>query len=78
MTVIYLQRQLDFAFKWFQTWSIKINTKKPIAVFYSYKRSHLTRKYELNGIDLRWTKEAKYLVVIIDCIHNYTSHVKSS
>lgn len=74
--VVAVQRQLDTATKWFDTWRLKLNVQKTKAILFSRKQPE--RHLMIKGAEIPWTSTIKYLGVTIDKNLNFQAHVKST
>jgi len=71
--ILQLQRQTNLATKWFQTWRLKINTRKTITIMFNCK--HPPREINLNGHPIKWSNHVKYLGIYIDKNLTFTKHI---
>jgi Reverse transcriptase (RNA-dependent DNA polymerase). len=64
-----VQQSLALIEPWLEKWRIRINPDKCQAVVFSKKWKHINERctpIRINGSDINWTTEAKYLGVILD------------
>lgn len=73
-----LQCALDCLTQYFQKWKIKINEEKTQAVFFSRKRKscfYPSDQLNMNGINIPWSENIKYLGVHLDKKLTYEFHL---
>lgn len=64
-----VQRSIALIEPWLERWRIQINPTKCQAIIYSKKRSHLNQnvqQIQINGQNINWAHEVKYLGVTLD------------
>ncbi|GJQ66664.1 hypothetical protein Trydic_g4632 [Trypoxylus dichotomus] len=70
-----LQEDIDALIKYFHAWRIKINPSKSTAVFFQGRRTHkIPEQISIEGLPIPWSKQAKYLGVMLDESLTYKHH----
>lgn len=72
-----LQLSLDLLFSFFSQWKLKLNETKTEAIMFTRKRSLPRRFLTINGHNIQWSKQIKYLGLLLDNKLNWTPHVAS-
>jgi endonuclease/exonuclease/phosphatase (EEP) superfamily protein YafD len=75
-----LQTALNAINEYFTTWKVKINASKTQSVFFTRRRTRglPSSNLSLNGVDIEWTDEAKYLGVTLDKRLTFKSHIQKT
>lgn len=79
LAVRQVQHNLELLEDWLKKWRLNINIEKCQAVLYSKRTSHfrtLPPTLRLNGQDINWRQEAKYLGVILDKKMLFRRHIE--
>lgn len=71
-----VQRQLNAATEWFNTWRLKLNVQKTQAILFSRKRHNAHLK--VKDAKIPWTNSIKYLGVTINRKLKFNKHVDST
>lgn len=74
-TINRLQRQLDTMETWLRRNKIKVNAGKTKAVLFTRRKPELHRQLQLNGQNIAWAPETKYLGVILDSKLIFKRHI---
>lgn len=72
-----LQKALDKNRRYFHRWKIKLNENKTEAIIFTKRRPDLNVNIKIENKEISWSKNVKYLGVILDNKLNYTEHVNS-
>jgi len=66
------------AIEWFNTWRLRINPEKTMAVLFNKRQTANLRKLKLNNHQIKWTNSVKYLGLIYDKNLKFSLHIKSA
>ncbi|GJQ69104.1 hypothetical protein Trydic_g6268 [Trypoxylus dichotomus] len=70
-----LQEDIDAVVKHFHAWRIKINPSKSTAVFFQGRRTHkIPEQISIEGLPIPWSRQAKYLRVVLHESLTYKHH----
>jgi Reverse transcriptase (RNA-dependent DNA polymerase) len=75
-----LQTALNRINEYFSIWKVKANASKTQSVFFTRKRTRALPTYNLtlNGANIEWSNEAKYLGVTLDKRLTFKSHIQKT
>eukprot|EP00102_Acyrthosiphon_pisum_P012817 XP_008182117.1 PREDICTED: RNA-directed DNA polymerase from mobile element jockey-like [Acyrthosiphon pisum] len=76
--IINIQTHLDEIQKWAQKWKIVLNLTKSTAVIFSLRRPTNYNSLKINGHNIPWSQNIKYLGVILDKKLTWNPHIISS
>lgn len=72
-----LQKALDRNRKYFFKWKLKLNEAKTEAIIFTKRRPEINVNIEIDKNKLAWSRNVKYLGVVLDRRLNFSDHVNS-
>lgn len=76
--IIRLQRQVDKAVKWMNTWKLKLNVMKTVTVLFGPKNKNPKRTVNISQQQIPWSNQARYLGVIFDKKLTFCEHANQT
>lgn len=75
--IVNIQNHLDEIQKWAKKWKIVLNPTKSTAVIFTLRRPKNYNNLKLNGQNITWSPNIKYLGVILDKKLTWNPHISS-
>lgn len=61
---------------YFTKWKIKVNPTKPTVIQFSKRKKRIPDPIEIDGIEIQWKNEMKYLGTTLDQKLTYKNHIE--
>lgn len=72
-----LQAALNKNKRYFHKWKIKLNDNKLEAIIFTKRRPLIDKYLKIENLEIKWSKNVKYLGIILDNRLNYQAHLSN-